>query len=466
MNSKCDILLKSGILIDPINNFEGARDIGIKAGKIIAVAEGLRADDAEDVFDVSGRYVMPGVVDMHAHMDGDFGYKMLAMAGVTTALDMAGPVDRIIEGSRDEGAGINVATIDRLVANYNIQDHDPTNAQIQNALDKTMKKGSLGLKIMGGYHPLTPDATARAIQVVNDNKAYIAYHAGTTKNGSEIDGFLEAAELAGNNCLHIAHINSYCRGLVRPYMTETQEAINTLIAHPNLRSESYLSPMNGTMGFCENGVPVSRIARNCLLMGGYEPTERGLENAILEGWAYINKRSGGGMVLSTGPEAGAFWKSMNTDAMVSFPVNPAQPRYWLATAKRPDGSFVTDAISTDGGSIPRNVIISMGLSLVKMQALTMAEFVLKASINPGRILGLTNRGHLGEGAEADITVVDYDRQQAYMTIVGGKPVMYNGYVYGRGGNFLTTSAGVENVKSYGLKPILIDISQSAFYLGL
>jgi hypothetical protein len=465
MNIKYDLLLIGGILVDPINNVTGPGNVGIKDGKIVSVGEDLKDSEAGDVFDVKGHYVIPGVVDLHAHLDGECGYKMLALAGVTTALDMAGPVDRILKGMRDEGAGITVATIERLGENNKIFNHDPTRAKIQEALDNALKKGSLGLKILGGYHPLSPDATARAIQVVNDNKAYVACHAGSTQKGSNIEGLLEAVELAGSNCLHVAHINSYCRGLVRPCMTETQEAIDALIAHPNLRSESYLSPMNGTKGLCESGAPVAEIARNSLKIGGYEPTEQGLGDAFLGGWAYVKMRSGGEMKLVTGPEAVSYWQSVNTDTMVSFPVNPAQPRFWLATAKRPDGSFVTDAISTDGGCIPRNVIISMGLSLVKMQAMTMAEFVLKASTHPGRILGLANRGHLGEGAEADITVVDYHRQQAIMTIVAGKPVMYNGYVCGRGGNFLTTPAGVENVKRHGLKPVLTDIAQSAFYSG-
>ena len=58
----------------------------------------------------------------------------------------------------------------------------------------------------------------------------------------------------------------------------------------------------------------------------------------------------------------------------------------LAQAKRPDGTFVVDAISTDGGCIPRNVTLSVGLSLVKFGALTLSEFVVKTSVNPARHL--------------------------------------------------------------------------------
>ena len=95
----------------------------------------------------------------------------------------------------------------------------------------------------------------------------------------------------------------------------------------------------------------------------------------------------------------------------------------LAQAKRPDGTFVVDAISTDGGCIPRNVAIAVGLSLVKFGALTLPEFVVKTSVNPARHLRLTDRGHLIEGAAADITVFDFERQCAMETIVAGKTVM-------------------------------------------
>lgn len=467
---KYDLLIKGGNIVDPINGVHGIYDIGIKNGKIAAVAEGLNTGDATDVFDVSGKYVMPGIVDLHTHLSkwlgGPRGHKMLAQAGVTTALDMSGPIDGVLEYARDYGAGISVATIDRLTAGYSISGNNPSYGELEDALGRCLKKGSIGLKIMAGNYPLTPEATANAIQVCNDNKNYVAFHAATINTGSHIDGFHEAIDLCGDNCMHLAHINSYCRGMIRPCMDETQEAIDKLKAHPQIRSEAYLSTLNGNNGKCVNGVPEASVICNCLRMGGYEPTEDGYEKAIMDGWAKINMVSGGETVLRSGKEAVEFWKAMKTDTGVSFPVNPPAPRYRLATEKRDNGEFVVDTISTDGGGIPRNVILAYGLSIVKMQGMTLDEFVKKASINPGKILGLKNKGHLGEGADADITVFDYEKQNAYMTVGSGKVVMYNGYVCGRGTNILTTPAGVENIKSYGLNPVLTDISDSAFYKGL
>ena len=85
------------------------------------------------------------------------------------------------------------------------------------------------------------------------------------------------------------------------------------------------------------------------------------------------------------------FKAAGTDVDGSFNVNPPIPRIMLAEVKRDDGSFVVDAISTDGGCIPRNVILSQGLSLVKLDVLTLTEFAQKTSLNPARMLRLKIR---------------------------------------------------------------------------
>jgi predicted amidohydrolase len=188
-----------------------------------------------------------------------------------------------------------------------------------------------------------------------------------------------------------------------------------------------------------------------------------MEEAILAGWAQINVEAGGQMILATGPDAVAYWRQKQTDATVGFKVNPPEPRLRLATAKRSSGGFVVDCISTDGGGIPRNVIAEMGLALVKLQALTIQEFVIKASYNPARILGLANKGHFREGADADVTVLDLAGQQPVMAIANGQVIMHKGFVCGIGGCIVTTAAGVGYVREKGLTPLVVDLAHSGFY---
>ena len=467
MSQRYDVLLKHGTVVDPISGRVEAADLAVAGDAIAEIAPDLDPTRAREVFDLTGYHVLPGIVDLHMHasawLGGRAGHKMMAEVGVTTALDMSGPIDSVLTIARGHGVGMNIACIEAVRPGQTVRDADPDAAELQSLLDASLAKGAIGLKILGGHYPLTPEATARTIALANQRHAYVAFHAGSATKGSNIEGFLQAVELAGPNSLHIAHVNSYCRGAVRLCMQETEEAIAALEAHPNLRSESYLSPLNGTSAKCADGAPQSRVTQHCLTVGGFPPTEAGLADAILAGWAQINIETGGRVVLGTGATALAYWRQHATDTTVSFAVNPPEPRMRLVTAKRKSGEFAVDAISTDGGGIPRNVIVEMGLALVKLQALSLPEFARKASYNPARILGLTRKGSLAPGADADITVVDVDRQRAILGMANGQVIMHRGYACGRSSRIITTAAGAEAVRQGGLQPVVVDLEAGTFY---
>src|SRR5574342_541934 len=60
-----DLLLKGGHVIDPQNGIDGLKDVAISQGKIAAVADTISASQAEKVVNVSGLYVVPGLIDLH-----------------------------------------------------------------------------------------------------------------------------------------------------------------------------------------------------------------------------------------------------------------------------------------------------------------------------------------------------------------------------------------------------------------
>ena len=61
-----DLLLKGGHVIDTANEIDGRMDVAVKGNTIARVAESIDAS-AGKVVDVSGLYVTPGLVDLHAH---------------------------------------------------------------------------------------------------------------------------------------------------------------------------------------------------------------------------------------------------------------------------------------------------------------------------------------------------------------------------------------------------------------
>ncbi len=466
MTYKYDILLRNGVVVDPVNGRNGRFDIGIVGGRITAVEADLDPSRAAQSYDLTGRHVLPGIIDTHVHVSpwigGQFGHKMLALAGVTTALDMAGPIDGVLEIARDHGVGLNLACIHYVRPGHTVDGEDPGEAEVSDLLEACLGKGAIGLKILGGHYPLTPEATARTIAVANRRGAYVAFHAGTLASGSDLTGLLEAFDLFGDNYGHLAHINSYTRGRIEPAVEEGEKAVAALEASPKVYSEAYLSPINGTSAKCSNSAPESLGTRTCLKMGGFEPTEEGMEAAILDGWALLNLEEGGAVVLGTGSAAVAYWKAKGTDTTVSFKVNPPEPRLRLTTAKRESGEFTVDSLSTDGGGIPRNVIVPMGIPLVHLQALTLEEFVIKTSRNPARALGLTTKGHLGEGMDADVTVVDLATSSPFMSVANGRVIMFRGHVCGSGTRMITTPDGEANVRAIGLDTLVVDPEKTPF----
>jgi len=60
-------LLRRGHVIDPKNRINSVKDVAILNGKIAAIADSIDPSKALKTVDVSGLYVSPGFIDLHAH---------------------------------------------------------------------------------------------------------------------------------------------------------------------------------------------------------------------------------------------------------------------------------------------------------------------------------------------------------------------------------------------------------------
>ena len=119
--TKYDLLLQGGQVIDPKSGTSAVRDVAIAGGKIAAVAARIDPAEAFKVVDVKGLYVTPGLVDMHVHVYAGTGEKgsyagdnslypdgFTLRVGVTTVVDagcagwrnFADFKDRVIDRSR------------------------------------------------------------------------------------------------------------------------------------------------------------------------------------------------------------------------------------------------------------------------------------------------------------------------------------------------------------------------------
>ncbi len=469
---KYDLIIRECLVVDPANDLKKEVSVGIKDGKILEVGEFLDGSAAKQVVYFPGMVLMPGIVDSHVHasdlLGGELSFGMMARAGVTTALDMAGPVNVVMDYMNKAGAGINMAVLNALWPNVTIKNMDPTLDECRELVTKSLAGGAIGIKLIGGHYPYTADACRNAIKAANENRVYAAWHAGSEKNGSNINGVFDTVEFAEGRPFHLAHINAYCRGMVTgDAKDELNKVLKLLTENRQIISEFHCAPLNGANGKCIDGVPESHIVRNCLKMGGYEITEEGLIKAFKDGYAQASWENldGANRYVQT-EKALEYWRMMGGNCTCCFPVNNREVAFLCASSKDENGAFIIDALSTDGGGIPRNFILYHGYQLVEWGVWTVNEFVKKSSTIPAKMLGLVNKGHLSVGADADITVFDPIKREAVMTVVNGKINCLNGVLTNEDkGAVICTEKGKEAVKAAGLSPYVIDMEKSMLYAG-
>lgn len=60
------IILQRGRVIDPVNGRDAVEDVWVSEGKIVAGAGAIPEDAV--VFDLAGKWVVPGLIDLHVHL--------------------------------------------------------------------------------------------------------------------------------------------------------------------------------------------------------------------------------------------------------------------------------------------------------------------------------------------------------------------------------------------------------------
>ncbi len=466
---KYDFLFKRGRIVDPVNNKDFVGDVAVKGDKIAEVSKGINNYLAEQIVDISGKVIIPGIIDTHCHVARPevkgAGYRMLINAGVTTAFDFEGPIEVIKEEITKYGCGLNVAALEAIYPENGVKGNNPPVEELKKVINKNLDSGAIGIKILGGHYPLTPEVTYNIIKITQQEKGYMGFHVGTTETGSNIQGVKEAVKLAEGKPLHVAHVNAYCRGYVEDPLLELKIIMDILKKSPNIISESHLALRNGCYGGINKyGLPISYVLRNSLKAKGYQVSKEGLEEALREKYAGVYALRGSRTKYIYGDEAINYWKEREYKVGICFPINRRRSAEVCAT-ERGNGNFVVDAISSDGGAIPRNCILSHGLPLVRFCALTLSELVQKISLTPSRMLGLKNKGHLSDGADADVTIFDPDDAKVEIVMIKGKVCMVSGIIFNNPGTLIVTQRGLNKLKKEKIPLEVIDLEDSLFLRG-
>src|SRR5262245_5214246 len=63
-----DLLIHGGEVLDPSQRLRGRRDVGIRWGRIAGLEAQIAPERALQTIDATGKIVVPGLVDLHAHV--------------------------------------------------------------------------------------------------------------------------------------------------------------------------------------------------------------------------------------------------------------------------------------------------------------------------------------------------------------------------------------------------------------
>lgn len=103
-----DLVINHGRVIDPETGFDDVANIGIKGGTIAMITK--QAITGKNVIDATGHVVAPGFIDLHAHGQNIGDYRMQAMQGVTSMLELESgvlPIGQWYEKQEQKGLPIN-----------------------------------------------------------------------------------------------------------------------------------------------------------------------------------------------------------------------------------------------------------------------------------------------------------------------------------------------------------------------
>ncbi len=101
-----DLIIRGGRVIDPANDRDQVADVAFRDGLIAAFGPGLEAGPKTEEVDASGQVVVPGLIDLHAHvyyLGSPLGVDPVAVArrsGTTTFIDAGSAGASVFAGFR------------------------------------------------------------------------------------------------------------------------------------------------------------------------------------------------------------------------------------------------------------------------------------------------------------------------------------------------------------------------------
>ncbi|MGE4247960.1 MAG: dihydroorotase family protein [Parvibaculaceae bacterium] len=444
---KLDLALRGGKIFIEGRLIEG--HIGIRNEKIVAVTTSDGGmPDAKQEIDAHGRVILPGVIDMHVHCrDLDHAYKetfttatrAAAAGGVTLVCDMPNCVPPTTTAQRYRE---KIALAEpQVYVDYSIWGGGVDTDEIGNIA----AEGAIGYKIYMHTSAMKGTPHHRGVFVEDDGQLYDIFRA-VEKTGLPLMIHLDNQAISERlRQKLVAEGRNSALDYMEPWetiaMEEATQKVLLFSQKVGTRIHIAHAPNPASVELArsakQKGVPVTVEVIAPYLFLSYDDAAKLGPYAV--------------PVSKPQDQIDAYWTQLLDRGIDTIGTDHAPH---TKEEKEVGWKNIWDAAP---GVTSIETYLGLLLDKVAAGKLSLARMVELTSQKPAEILGFPHKGHLRPGADADLTVVDLDKEwvvdnakletkpkwdpfagrklrgKPVMTIVRGRPVMADGVIIGPAG---------------------------------
>jgi dihydropyrimidinase len=399
------VLIRGGRILTAADDYVG--DVFVEGERITLIGESLDVN-ADKVIDAAGKYVLPGLVDPHTHLDMPFGGTVTiddvesgqtsaAFGGTTCHVDfIIQPQGHTFAAAVDEwkskADGKQVIDMGYHMAVTDLKDGG-TLEELASLPDQGITSYKLFMAYKGAL--MVDDETLfRTMQVAAETGALVMVHA---ENGDAIDVLVKEALAAG-------HTEPHYHALTRPPETEG-EATNRAIQLARVAG----APLYVVHVSCKEAVEPIAIARE----KGWNVHGETCTQYLFVDYSFLERPGfeGAKWVYTPPPRPkenqDVLWNAVRTDVLSAISTDHCA---FLWDGQKTIGRDDFSKIPNGGPGIENrlHMIHEFGVRAGRISLNRMVELLCT---NPAKLFGLYPRkGTIAVGSDADIVVFDPERK--------------------------------------------------------
>jgi len=388
------ILIKNGRLIDPVNKIDNVLDLLIENKKIKQIEKNIDIREKDDcvIINALGKMVIPGLIDMHAHFrdpgytdeeDLESGSQCAAIGGYTTVAVMP-----------DTNPVIDNAVV------------------VEYVLSKASRVSLVNIMPIG--------AISKGEEGKELSNMYSIYNSGVRLFSDDSQSIQDA---------DLMRMALQYSKIVNVPLSVHEDSIE--LSGQGVMREGFLSSKMGLVGVPDSAEAVM-LARDLILaeeVGGRLHINEVSRKLSLD---YLRFAKSRGVKVTSGVSIHHLFMNeqevlnYNTNGRISPPLGSEEDRIALLQGLK-DGTIDVIVTSHDPhnptsklgafnynnppGMLGLEVALSVVLEeIVGKNILSLGEVIKKMSSNPAYILGLKEKGNLGMGMDADIIIVNANKE--------------------------------------------------------